>query len=188
MSLKLHRLIKFLHIFCLITIVGCGYTTRSLVSLKFRTIHIAPFSNKIDITREIDTGSQYKLYRPMLETEVTKLVTNKFLFDGNLRPVNSESADVVLKGEVIEFRQDPVRYTSDDNEVEEYRISILVNISLWDKKENKLVWEENNFTGDTTYYTSFAEGNVVKKSQDAAVTDAITDLARRIVERTVEEW
>ncbi len=170
----------------LVTIMGCGYTARSMISDKFKTIYIVPFVNKIDITKETDAGYKYKIYRPMLETDITKAVTNKYLFDGNLRPAKSGSADLILKGELVEFRRDPLRYT-DNNEVEEYRINIIVNLSLWDTKENKLVWEENGFTGDFTYFTSFTTSGT-PKSEDVAVNDAINDLARRIVERTVEQW
>jgi hypothetical protein len=59
-----------------------------------------------------------------------------------------------------------------------------VNIGLWDNRENKLIWEENSFVGDTTYFT---RGNLAK-SEDLAISDAIKDLARRIVERAVEQW
>ncbi len=169
----------------LVTIIGCGYTTRSMIANKFKTIYITPFVNKIDITRETDAGYKYRIYRPMLETDITKKVTNKYLFDGNLRPVKTESADLILKGELVEFRRDPLRYT-DNNEIEEYRINIVVNLSMWDKKENRLVWEENGFTGDTTYFTLTT--NSQYKSEDVAVNDALDDLARRIVERTVEQW
>jgi len=168
------------------TLTGCGYTTRSMISDKFKTIYVTPFVNKIDITKETDAGYKYRIYKPMLETDVTKAVTNKYLFDGNLRPTKTGSADLILKGELVEFRRDPLRYT-DNDEVEEYRINIRVNLSLWDTKENKLVWEENGFTGDFTYFTSFTRSGT-PKSEDVAVNDAINDLARRIVERTVEEW
>lgn len=170
-----------------ILLAGCGYTSRSLISEKFRTIYVMPFINKIDVTWEAYTADKYKVYRPMLETDITKYVNNKFLSDGNLRPGKEESADLILKGELVDFQRQPLRYT-DNDEVEEYRINIAVNISLWDKKENKLIWEEKNFTGDTTYFTSFATGNAVKKSEDTAVVDALNDLARRIVERAVEQW
>ena len=170
----------------LVTLAGCGYTTRSMISDKFKTIYIVPFVNKIDITKETDAGYKYRIYRPMLETDITKAVTNKYLFDGNLRPAKSGSADLILKGELVEFRRDPLRYT-DNDDVEEYRINIVINISLWDTKENKLVWEENGFTGDFTYFTSFTTSGT-PKSEDVAVNDAINDLARRIVERTVEQW
>lgn len=170
----------------LVTLAGCGYTTRSMISSKFKTIYVAPFVNKIDITRETSVGSKYRLYKPMLETDVTKAVNNKFLFDGNLRPTREEFADLILRGELVEFRRDPLRYT-DSDEVEEYRVNIIVNLKLWDRKEDKLVWEENSFTGDFTYFTSYSTSGT-PKTDDAAVVDAINDLARRIVERTVEEW
>ena len=167
-------------------IAGCGYTTRSHVGRKYRTIYITPFVNKIDITTATNAANKYKLYRPMIETDITRSVNNRYLFDGNLRPLKQESADLILKGEVLDFRRDPLRYDSSDS-VTEYRINLVVNISLWDRVENKLIWQENNFTGDTTYFTT-SSGNPQKKEEDAAVTDALTDLSRRIVERTVEQW
>jgi hypothetical protein len=91
---------------------------------------------------------------------------------------------VVLKGELLEFRRDPLRY-DDNDEVQEYRISIRVNLQLEDKRKGQLIWEENNFAGETTYFTPGHSGS---KSEDTAVNDAIADLARRIVERCVEEW
>jgi len=168
----------------LVTLGGCGYTTRSMISSKYRTIYIMPFSNKIDITSEADTASKYKLYRPHLETDVTKAVIDKYLLDGNLKPTKQEGADLALKSELIEFRRDPLRYDEND-EVEEYRISVRVHMSLWDNKENKLVWDEPNFAGEQTYFTP---GHTGSKSDDTVVNEAILDLARRIVERTVEEW
>lgn len=162
---------------------GCGYTTRSLIADRYKTIYVEPFINKIDISTETASGGRYKVYRPLLESDITRAVKNRFLFDGNLKPVEEGSADLVLKGELAEFRRDPLRYT-DNDEVSEYRINLVVNISLWDRKENKTVWEEHNFTGDTTYFTAGS----LAQSEDSAVTSAIGDLARRIVERAVEQW
>jgi outer membrane lipopolysaccharide assembly protein LptE/RlpB len=172
-------------LFCLsiLMLSGCGYTTRSLISEKYKTINIAPFVNKIELTLESDSNNKYKVYRPMLETEVTRAVINKFLSDGNVKPVVEDMSDLDLKGELVEFRRDPLRYTSND-EVEEYRINIAVNLRLWDRKNDKLSWEENNFTGSATYFVTGAQA----KSEEAAVQDAIKDLSRRIVERVVEQW
>jgi hypothetical protein len=172
-------------IFILLSFIaaGCGYTTRSLITNKYRTIFIKPFVNKIDVTQESAVANRYRVYRPLLESDITNAVVNRYMFDGNLRPVEENAADLVLKGELLEFRRDPVRYTESDD-VEEYRLNIVVNISLWDRKEDKLVWQESGFTGDTTYFTMGPQA----KSEDAAVSDAMKDLARRIVDRTVEEW
>jgi len=164
-------------------VAGCGYTTRSLIANKFSTIYITPFVNKVDITEETYSQNKYRINRPMLETDITGKVINRYLLDGNLRPVSEESADLTLKGEVVEFRRDPLRYDDDEN-ITEYRINIVVNINMWDNIGDKLMWEENNFTGDDTYFSSGSEA--ISESQ--AVNNALDDLARRIIERTVEQW
>jgi len=170
-------------VFLAFALAGCGYTTRSLIVDRYKTIYIPPFVNKISITDVSDAGNKYRINKPMLETDITKSVINKFLIDGNLRPVDSESADLILTGELVEFRRDPLRYT-DSDEVEEYRLNLVVNLKIFDTKENKTVWEEMGFTGDTTYFTR----GIAAKSEDTAVKDALSDLSRRIVERTVEVW
>lgn len=162
---------------------GCGYTTRSMMRGGYRTISVGAFTNKIDITRAVDAAQNYRVYRPMLETDITKAVINKYLTDGNLKPVTSEEADLMLKGELVEFRRDALRYSS-SNEVDEYRLNLVVNLELWDTAKNQLVWQENNFTGDKTYFVTGYQAI----SEDAAITEAIADLSRRIVERTVEQW
>lgn len=181
--------IRFLSVVCSLWSVvfflsGCGYTTRSAIANKYRTIYVTPFVNKIDITSEADALSKYQLNRPTLETDVTKVVVNRYYMDGNLRPVRLEDADLILKGELVEFRKDPLRYNQDNDEVTEYRINLVVNLSLWNRKENKLVWEENRFTGETTYFVS----GTTATTEAAAINQSLTDLARRIVERTVEAW
>jgi hypothetical protein len=181
----MRRAVRLFFMFCLLCslLPGCGYTTRSLIADQYKTIYVEPFINKIDISTESSAGGRYKVYRPLLESDITRAVKNRFLFDGNLRPVGKENAELVLKGELAEFRRDPLRYT-DNDEVSEYRINLVVTLSLWDTKENKTVWEEHNFTGDTTYFTTGS----LAQSEDSAVTSAIDDLARRIVERAVEQW
>jgi hypothetical protein len=169
-------------------LAGCGYTTRSMLYGNYNTIYVSPFVNKVDIAEETFSANKYRIYRPMLETDITKKVINQYLLDGNLKLSKETSADLVLKGELIEYRKDPLSYTADTENVTEYRINIYVNLSLWDVKENKVLWQENNFNGNYSYFTEFADSANVKVSEAAAVNNAVEDLARRIVERTVEQW
>jgi hypothetical protein len=164
-------------------LAGCGYTTRSMICDEYKTIRVEQFINKIDITTDSLAANKYRIYRPMLESSLTQAVIDRYLFDGNLKPATAESADLVLKGELVEFERAPLKYTADD-EVQEYRINLAVNISLRDTKADKLLWEEKLFTGDATYYTT----GPLAKSEDEAISLAITDLSRRIVERTVDQW
>jgi outer membrane lipopolysaccharide assembly protein LptE/RlpB len=182
MSVKRFLVIGLLG-YWVIGLAGCGYTTRSMISDKYRTIYIAPFVNKIDIANEADVASKYVIYKPMIETDITRRVVEKYLADGNLKPVKQETADLVLRGEVVEFRRDPVRYT-DNEDVEEYRLNLVVNLILFDRRENKPLWEEKNFTGYANYFLT----GPTAKPENTAISEALADLARRVVERTVEQW
>ena len=183
MRLIKKKILFFAAFLLLINSAGCGYTTHSSFIAQYKTIYVPQFVNKIDITKEEDNANKYKLYRPFLEQDVTQAVINRFLFDGNLKPSKAQAPDLTLTGELAEFRLDPLRYDSSQN-VQEYRINIVVNFKLTDNKENKLLWEENNFTGDTSYFTT----STLQKSEPTAINDALADLARRVVERVVEQW
>lgn len=168
---------------CSFLLASCGYTTRSLIATRYSTVCVEPFSNKIDIAKEAESYSKYTVYKPLLESDVTRKVIDRYIFDGNLKPTDKETADLILSGEIVEFRRQPLRYTDSDN-VEEYRLSIVVNMRLKEADGDRTLWQENNFAGEATYFTTGAEA----KSEEAAIADAVDDLARRIVERTVDQW
>ena len=158
---------------------GCGYSTRSLLPGNFKTIHVAPFKNNITYTNE-----RYRnLYLPLLEVNVRNAIVDRFLFDGNLDIVEEDPADLVLKGELIGFERDVLRYT-EDNDVQEYRIRVIVSLALWDNAEKKTLWVEPHFVGETTYFPAGSQAT----SESVAIEDALVDLARRLVERTIEDW
>jgi hypothetical protein len=164
-----------------IIISGCGYTTRSLITKDYQTIYVAPFVNKIDIVSDTSVARGYKTYYPLLENDITRQVIDQFILDGNLRLAKQGDADLVLQGELVDYRRDALRYTgSDDEDVEEYRISLVVNLKLYDRRNETLLWEVSNFIGDTTYFT--------QESESSAINQAVSDLARRIVDRVVDIW
>jgi len=175
----IYRRLMMLAVFLVLIISGCGYTTRSMIADTYSTIYVSPVINKIDITNESYSGNKYRIYKPFVDTDIRQALVDKFLSDGNLRPVTEGSSDLILKSELVEFRKDALRYDKDDNVIE-YRLNLVLNISLWDARENKLLWEENHFTGDTTYFTA--------QSDNEAIGKALSDLSRRVVERVVEEW
>lgn len=165
-------------------IPGCGYTTRSLLPPNFKSIYVENFKNSINVSAEQTNLRMYRGYRPGMEVDITKAVRDKYLFDGNLKIANdSDSADLVLKANLVDFKRDALRYDANDN-VEEYRIKLIVNMELMETRTGKTVWKERGFAGETTYLT----GGSSAKSEGAAMNDVIMDLARRIVERTIEAW
>lgn len=165
-------------------ISGCGYTTHAYVAQTGRkTIYVQAFVNKVNTTSEYSEGSRFKTYFPLLENKITNAVIDRYIFDGNLKIAKEQDADLILKGELVNYRRDSLRDTS-SNEPEEYRITLFVNLTMIDAKTHKVLWEKTEFAGDTSYFTT---GKFVK-SESQAVDDASRDLARRIVELTVEAW
>jgi len=163
---------------------GCGYTTHAYLNKTgYKTIYISPFVNKVDTTSEFSEGRRFVAYFPLLENTVTNAIVDRYTFDGNLRITREDEADIVLKGSLVNYRRDSLRDSSSDMP-EEYRVTIFVNITLTDNKTKKVLWEKDQFAGDSSYFTT----GQFTKSESQAIQDATKDLARRIVETTVEAW
>jgi len=165
---------------CLVlSLAGCGYTTGSLLPSNYKKIAIQPFQNKVSYVNENSLSS----YVPLLETNVRTAIIDRFLFDGHLHIADADKADLVLSGDLIGFEQDDLRQDVNQN-VQEYRARVIVSLTLTDAATGKILWQEPSFAGETTYFLSGPQS----KTQSAAIQDALTDLATRIVERTIENW
>lgn len=166
-------------------ISGCGYTTGSLLPTHIKTIYIKPFRNRIELTEELTSAEyRFRTYRANLETDITKEVIDKFINDGNLKVVRENEADVIISGELVDYLREPVRYGADNEIVEEYRISIVCFVRFEDLHEDKIIWEESRIIGDSSQSLS----GTFATSESSAVSRAVSDLARRIVNRTIEGW
>jgi len=148
---------------------GCGYTLKSAPPHGLKTLSVETFHNET--------------YEPALEIDLANTLVKRFLFDGTLRVTSEKNADAVLRGKLTQFLREPLRYTSTE-EIEEYRIILKVDLSLWDRRSQKILWEEKNFVADTSYFTEGPR----KTSEEKSRQDAIAELSRRIVDRTAEEW
>lgn len=163
---------------------GCGYSTQSLLPSNYRKIFVEPFTNTLAITEESTEVQRVVTSLPRLGEDVTNEVIKRFIFDGHLRVTpRREEADLVLTGEIVDFHRQALRLT-DQGTIEEYRLNLVANLVLRDPKEATLVWEEPGFVGDTTYFLSGPSA----KSESTAVQAMLTDFAKRVVERTIENW
>ncbi len=172
------RSIAFM-ILSLVCFSGCGYTTGSSLGSQYKTIGIEPFANSINFVAE---GSRVA-YIPLLEVKVRQAIMDRYQYSGQLRITPSERADLSLKGELKGFERDELRL-SENRDVQEYRIRIIVSLVMTDNTVGEVMWSEPSFAGEATYFTTGPQA----KSESAAVEDALVDLSRRIVERTLENW
>jgi len=161
------------------TMAGCGYSTGSLLPAKYRRISVEPFVNKVET---IDSNG-ITPYVPLLETKVRTAIIDRFLFDGSLRIADSSKANLILTGALTGIQQDDLRQDINQN-IQEYRIRIVISMTLKDADTGMVLWSEPSFSGETTYFLTGSQAT----SQSAAIDAALTDLATRVVERTIEDW
>ncbi len=161
---------------------GCGYTTGAVLPNDIKTVHVAIFKNSIDITKEISAKDKYEVYRPNLEVDLRDAIVERFFLDGHLKVASGKTSNAILTGEITEYRKDPLRYQNE--EVREYRITLVCDFRLTDSSGSEILTEMDQIAGDATYFTTGS----LQKSETAALIDAMQDLARRIVNRVVENW
>ncbi len=164
------------------TLGGCAYTTKSQLPEHIRSVHVATIKNSIDLSAEVSDRDHFRVYRPGVEVDLTNAVINRYIFDGNLRVASPEKADALIEATLLDYRRDPLRYT-DNDDVQESRLSISLSVKMTDVKSQKIIWQDT-VTGDAAFYLSGSKA----ASEDEAAARAVEDTARRVVEKTFEIW
>ena len=162
---------------------GCGYTTKSNLPEHIKTIHVEPVKNTIDLSTEVSDKERFRVYRPGVEVDITNAIINRFVFDGNLKIASADKANAVVESKLIDYRRDTLRYSAGDD-IQEYRLSIVLDVSVYEAGTHKMIWQDAALTGDTSFFLSGSRA----VSEDVAAAKAVEDVARRVVEKTIEIW
>ena len=171
-------------------LAGCGYTTRSPLDPQYRTIAVNAFQNY---------SPEYDLQAPLTNAVIRKLIT-----DGRLEVVNNQEADLLLDGVILNYSLKGLIYDEQD-EVTQFLCVVLAGARLTDRKTGKVLWEDPQMSGETTFYTRASgqssdrlRGNAehflptvrsfpsVEENQGAS--EALEQLASDIFYRTIEPW
>ena len=160
-----------------------GYTTSNVIYEGAQNIFIDAFKNKIDFTREVTDKAMYVGYRSGMELEITRLIIDRFLFDGSLRIATKKEADLYMEGALLDFKKEAIRYDTGDNVIE-YRLKVIIDFTLTVQETEEVLLDFKHFTGETTYRTT---GNYAI-TENQAIRQAIEDLAVRVVNLVVEDW
>lgn len=161
-----HLLMLFL--FCIMfSVNGCGVYSFSGSGVSgIKTIAIPLFDNQTE---------QYGL-----REDLTTNIADGFVQDNTLKVVNEKIADSILKGTITKYTRDA--YTYDENEnIKEYIVRIWVNASFEEKKDNKILWKEDNLQGWGIY-------SAQDETEDMGKQRALAKLAEDIVNKTVKGW
>lgn len=169
---------------------GCGYTTRSSLDNKYQTIAISPM---YDVSREYD-----------LQAPLTNAIVRKFIYDGRLKVVSEDNADLLLEGAILDYKLRGLTYDHFDR-ITQFLLVIGAAVRLTDQHTGEVLWQEPMMAGETTFYTRAAgessdrlRGNVEvflptvrsfsSEEENRAAAEALEQLASDIFYRTIEPW
>jgi hypothetical protein len=160
----------------LVVVSSCGYRmsgTGFLVPEGTKTIAIPGFINNTN--------------EPYVDVDVTMAVVNEFVADGRLRVVDVETAELVLRGQVVKYEVIALSYTA-NSYVQQYRVHLVVNASLDDLRSKKTLWRESGieavFISD--YKVTIGDITVTKIAKAAAIKKASQDIAWTLRSRVLE--
>ncbi|MDR2426960.1 MAG: LPS assembly lipoprotein LptE [Endomicrobium sp.] len=121
-----------------------------------------------------------------LEAKFTNAVVDEILRDGRLSLVNSPTeADGVIAGTIKKYILQPLTY--DANMVtEQYKLWIIVSVSLVDRENNVTLWTEPNLEGIQIYLDA-TKGSIGEGMTEEEAREIIWEkLSRDIVKRTIK--
>jgi hypothetical protein len=155
---------------------GCGYRQTGTVDFTLppdaKTIAIPTFRNQSS--------------EPVLESQLTQFVREAFIASNRFGITNdSGDADWVLKGVIKSFSLIPLSFDQTQTVVLEYRVKILLDVSLEDVKSQKAVWRDPSFETTADYFVG-SDPSATRVAQDRAVSEAGQHLADDLLIRALE--
>ncbi len=151
---------------------GCGYTVSSTLPSHLKTLAIPTLANDT-----VEFG---------LADDITQSLVNGFLAERHLQIVQERDANAVLRGTVVQYKNQVFGYTSTERATE-YEIVLVVKVVFRDMVKNRDVWKEDALVVRTTY-TVVPVGAEPARTETEGRSEVIQKLTDRIVSRTVQGW
>ena len=152
---------------------GCGYGfSSSVLPSHIKTVAVPLMENRSA--------------RGGLDAAMAEALTEAFITNNVLTVVAEKNADSVVEGVILEYRREPFSVDANEN-VQEYRVEIIVAAQYVDLRKNKVIWEEARLSQWATY--NFVEvGGQPAETENDGILRALAKLTADILNRTVEGW
>ncbi len=152
---------------------SCGYTSSpALLPSHLKTVAIPVFEN---------ATTEYTL-----EQDVTNAVIDRFVRDNHLRIVDERSANSVIQGKIIGYKNGVFGFSA-ANRSQEYRVTITCSVVFKDLVKNREIWNEPNLVKTANYFVVNVPGDSARTELDGR-KEAIAKIADEILTRSVESW
>jgi hypothetical protein len=153
---------------------GCGVYgfSSSLLPAHIRTVAVPLPENRTN--------------RSDLAAALADSLTEAFLADQTLKLAGERDADSVVEGVILEYRREPFTYDAQEN-VQTYRLEIVMEARFVDVRKNKVIWERKRLAQWDTY--NFAEvGGKPPETEEIGIGRVLGKLTDDIVNQTLQAW
>jgi hypothetical protein len=153
---------------------GCGVYgfSSSLLPSHIRTVAVPLPENR---TNRVD-----------LAPALADSLTESFLADQTLKVVGEREADSVVEGVILEYRREPFTFDAQEN-VQTYRVEILMEARFVDVRKNHVLWERKRMSQWDTYNFSSVGGRPAE-SEEVGIGRVLAKLTDDIVNQTLQAW
>ena len=117
-----------------------------------------------------------------LKEQITDILIKEFTRDNTLKIEDRRSADSIIDGIILRIEDRAGAYNSAEN-AQEMRVYVTINISYFDRKKNKVIWEDR-----LTQWGIYDPNQSGNESRTEGITEALDKLATEILNRTVSGW
>lgn len=151
-------------------VLGCGYSTKQRTAKGIKTVFVEFFENR---TTE-----------PNLEIAVTEKIVDFLIADNTLKVAKQSEADAQLEGAIVTYRNFPFSFDEELN-AQEYQVLVEVDASLFDRKLNQPIWQNERIRGIGSY---FLDAPGAGFTYEDALREALEQITDRILNLTVQDW
>jgi len=127
-----------------------------------------------------------QVQKPDVETIFTTALVDEFVKSGIVKVVE-EDAEAVVSGAITGYDLTPVSFNRNDV-IQEYRLTIKLQISLTSKSDGKVLWEDKNIADYEDFKVTSADITATKTAELDAIKKMAKDTARLIKERMLEDF
>ncbi len=146
---------------------SCGvYTTRTRLPSYLRTVNIMTFGNKTN---------EYLLPQQIVEELIAR-----FQEEGDLAVINSATADAVIEGEILDYKEEPLAYVG-EGEVLERKVRIVVDVRFVDQVKDDVLWQAKGLERWATYDSQ-------TEQEEDGIRRAVDKLADDIINQALKGW
>ncbi len=153
----------------LLSALACGpYSFSSSGNTGLKTVAVPVFN---DQTAEFGVKEQ-----------ITNAVIAAFTRDNSLKIADRRAADVIVNGTLLRVSEQAGAYTKAE-QVQEVRVTLVVQIKFEDAKKRKVVWEET-----LTQFGTYAPSDATSGDRESAIKQAVDKIAAEVLNKSVSGW